>query len=165
MFAFRRPEPGSRYAQHPLIPLDHTVFNLNVDNAGYNTTHAISLFGLGRTSADTLVQMACKEYGLVVLAEPLFLELFARSDNYALAKVGIPAPTYSLGIKSWDNEIEKHYHKRSDEVGNMDLAYVVKFIRAYILSAQYIANDPSQPQWTKGDPYETHWQKLFGKTR
>jgi len=45
-------EIGSKYyARHPLIPLDRTVCNLNVDNAGYNTTHAICLFGLGRTNS------------------------------------------------------------------------------------------------------------------
>jgi aminopeptidase YwaD len=43
----------------------------------------------------------------------------------------------------------------------MDLDYVVKFIRAYILSAQYIANDPKQPRWTAGDPYEERWKALF----
>lgn len=159
-------ELGSKYyAQHPLIPLNHTVFNLNVDNAGYNTTQAVSLFGLGRTSADSLVQKACREYGLAVLPEPGGLDLFARSDNNALARKGVPAPTYSLGMKGWNNEIDKHYHRRSDEVGNMDLGYVVKFIRAYILSAQYIANDPSQPKWTQGDPYDRDWLKLFGRNR
>ena len=159
-------ELGSKYyAQHPLIPLDHTIFNLNVDNAGYNTTQAVSLLGLGRTSADSLIQKACQEYGLGILPEPAGLDLFARSDNDALARRGIPAPTYGLGMKNWDNEIDKHYHKRSDEVDNMDLDYIVTFIRAYILSAQYIANDPLQPKWTHGDAYEADWQKRFGRAR
>lgn len=156
-------EIGSRYyAQHPLIPLDHTVFNLNIDNAGYDTTHAISLFGLGRTTADPLVERACLAYGLQVLPEPPDgLNLFARSDNYSLARQGVPAPNFSLGMKSWDREVQRHYHRRSDEVDNMDLDYVVNFIRAYILSAQYIANDPLQPKWTHGDVNEGNWRKLF----
>jgi hypothetical protein len=29
------------------------------------------------------------------------------------------------------------------------------------LAAQYIANDPNQPKWTKGDPYEQTWNALF----
>lgn len=157
-------EIGSNYyAQHPLIPLNRTVFNLNIDNAGYDTTHAISLFGLGRTSADSLVRRACFAYRLTVLPEPGGQDLFARSDNYSLARQGIPAPNFSLGMKSWDSQVERHYHRRSDEVGNMDLGYVVRFIRAYILSAQYIANDPARPKWTPGDAYEANWRKLFGK--
>jgi hypothetical protein len=41
------------------------------------------------------------------------------------------------------------------------MRYAVKFIRAYILSAIYIANDAMQPMWTKGDPYEATWKTLF----
>lgn len=159
-------EIGSKYyARHPLIPLDRTVCNLNVDNAGYNTTHAICLFGLGRTSVDSLVQKACMIYGLTVLSEPDDQDIFSRSDNYVLAQKGIPAPNFSLGMTVWDKTIETRYHRLSDEVENMDLDYVVKFMRAYILSAQYIANNHFQPKWTEGDPYEKDWQTLFGKTQ
>ena len=156
-------EIGSQYyVAHPLIPLDHTVFNLNVDNASYNTTHAICLFGLGRTNADSLIGKACLAYGLAVLDEPPGGQgLFERSDNYSMAKKGIPAPNFSLGMKAWDAEITARYHRLSDEVGNMDLGYVVKFIRAYILSAQYIADNPAQPRWTQGDACEGTWQDLF----
>jgi Zn-dependent M28 family amino/carboxypeptidase len=156
-------EIGSQYyVDHPLIPLDHTVFNLNVDNASYNTTHAICLFGLGRTSADSLIRKACLAYGLAVLDEPSGGQgLFERSDNYSMAKKGVPAPNFSLGMKVWDAEITNRYHRLSDEVGNMDLGYVVKFIRAYILSAQYIADNPEQPRWTRGDRYEGDWQDLY----
>jgi len=159
-------EIGSNYyADHPLVPLDRTVFNLNVDNAGYNTTHAVCLFGLGRTSADSLVQKACLAYGLAVLPEPEGQRFFERSDNYPLAEKGIPAPCYSMGMKNWDKAVEEHYHRVSDEVENMDLAYVTKFIRAYILSAKYIANDYKQPEWTKDDPFEKDWKTLFGRER
>lgn len=157
-------EIGSNYyAEHPLVPLDHTVYNLNVDNAGYDTTGAVCLFGLGRTSADTLVRMACMAYGLAVLPEPGGQNFFNRSDNYALAQKGIPAPTYSLGMIDWDEEAMRHYHMLSDEVGNMDMGYTVKFIRAYILSAKYIADDNLQPKWVKNDPFEKAWQALFKK--
>ena len=159
-------EIGSKhYVNHPLVPLDRTVFNLNVDNASYNTTHAICLFGLGRTTVDSIVSKACTAYGLAVLDEPDGSEsLFERSDNYSMARNGIPAPNFSLGMKIWDKSITDRYHRLSDEVGNMDLDYVVKFIRAYILSAQYIANDPKQPRWTKDDPYEERWRALFKQT-
>ena len=157
-------EIGSRYyADHPLIPLNQTVYNLNIDNAGYDTTHAVCLFGLGRTSADSLIQKACRAYGLAVLPEPEGEDLFRRSDNYPLAEKGIPAPCYSMGIKEWDTVVKEHYHRVSDEVENMDLAYVVKFIRAYVLSAKYIADENEQPKWTKKDVFEKEWRILFGR--
>ena len=144
-----------------MVPLEKTIFNLNVDNAGYNTTHAICLFGLGRTSADSMIIKACLKYRLGVLAEPRDLDLFERSDNYNLAKIGIPAPCFSMGMISWDKEIDRFYHQRSDEVGNMDLEYVMRFIRAYTLSAEYIADDPLQPRWTPKDEFEKVWLKLY----
>jgi hypothetical protein len=149
------------YARHPLIPLDHTVYNLNVDNASYNTTHAVCLFGLNRTTEDSLINKASMAYGLALLDEPADEDLFDRSDNASLAQRGIPAPTYSMGITAWNGTITNRYHRLSDEVANMDMEYVVRFIRAYILAAQYIANDPNQPRWAKGDPNEKEWQILF----
>jgi hypothetical protein len=155
-------EFGSRYyVENPLVPLRKTVFDLNNDNAAYNTTHAICLFGLGRTSADSLIRKACLKYDLAVLAEPPGLELFERSDNFNLAQNGVPAPCFAMGIKKWDDDINLFYHRRSDNVDNMDLTYVVKFIRAYILAAQFIANEPTQPMWTKGDAYEKAWLTLY----
>ena len=155
-------EIGSEYyANHPLVALNKTVIDLNNDNAGYNTTHAICLFGLGRISTDTLIQKACMNYGLAVFAEPAAQHLFERSDNYNFAKLGVPAPCFSMGMIDWDKRIDRYYHQRSDEVDNMDLPYVLKFIRAYILSAQYIANDPDQPRWTPNDMFEKEWFNLY----
>jgi len=104
-------------------------------------------------------------YGLAVLPEPDGQDLFARSDNNSFAQKGIPAPTYSLGMKEWDNDVAIRYHQLSDEVDNMDLDYVAKFIRAYILVAEYIANDRHQPTWVKDDPYENVWRTLFRKNK
>jgi hypothetical protein len=151
------------YAGHPLIPLDHTVYNLNIDNASYNDTTLISLVGLNRTSEDANIISACKAYGLSVNGDPTGGQLFFESDNAPLAKKGIPAPTYSLGMRSFDSTIFNRYHRLSDETGNMNMRYAVKFIRAYILSAIYIADDPAQPMWTRGDPYEATWKTLFAQ--
>jgi len=155
-------EIGSRYyAEHPVIPLERTVCNLNVDNAGYDTTHAICLFGLGRTSVDSQVMEACAEYGLAVLPEPKDLDFFKRSDNYPLAEKGIPATCYSLGMTAWNRVVEERYHRLSDEVSNLDTDYIVKYVRAYVLSAEYIANGRLQPRWTEGDPLEKDWRTLY----
>jgi Peptidase family M28 len=149
------------YAGHPIVPLNHTVYNLNIDNASYNDTTLISLVGLNRTSEDANIISACKAYGLSVNGDPTGGQLFFESDNAPLALKGIPAPTYSLGMRTFDSTIFNRYHRLSDETGNMNMRYAVKFIRAYILSAIYIANDATQPMWTKGDPYEATWKTLF----
>jgi Zn-dependent M28 family amino/carboxypeptidase len=149
------------YANHPLVPLDHTVYNLNIDNASYNDTSLITLVGIHRTNEDSLIITACKAYGLSVNGDPTGGSLFYESDNAPLARKGIPAPTYSLGMRSFDSTIFNRYHRLSDEADNMDMNYVMKFIKAYILAAKYIADAYIQPMWTKNDEFEKTWQALF----
>jgi hypothetical protein len=148
------------YAAHPLVPLKQSVYNLNIDNASYDDTTLITLVGLHRTSKDSLIISACAAYGLSVNDDPTGGNLFYESDNTPLAQKGVPAPTFSLGMRAMDSTIFNRYHRLSDESTNMDLHYVLKFIRAYILAAKYIADDDSQPRWTKGDEFEKTWQSL-----
>lgn len=153
---------GSKYfAEHPALPLKQLVYDLNIDNASYNDTTIISLVGLGRTSADADIQKACAAYGLSVLGDPTKEQwLFSGSDNFPLAEKGIPAPTFSLGMRTFDSTITNRYHQLSDEVSNFNLNYAVKFINAFILSAKYIADENKQPTWKEGDKYEAVWKEL-----
>jgi hypothetical protein len=153
---------GSKYfAEHPPIPLKQIVFDLNIDNANYNDTNAISLVGMGRTSADADIKKACELFGFQVLPDPLGGRLFSGSDNLPLAEKGIPAPTYSFGMKNFDQTVQSRYHQLSDELENFDFNYGLKYIYCYILAAQNIANNPAQPKWTKGDPFEAEWNKHY----
>ena len=154
---------GSKYfAAHPVLPLKQLVYDLNIDNASYNDTTIITLVGLGRTSADTDIKKACAAYNLSVLPDPTDGQfLFDGSDNASFAEKGIPAPTFSLGMKTFDSTIFNRYHQLSDEVGNFNLNYAMKFINSFILAAKYIADNDKQPIWMKGDKYEAAWQALY----
>lgn len=154
---------GSKhFAEHPALPLKQLVYNLNIDNASYNDTTSVTFVGLGRTSADADIKKACAAYGLSVLPDPTAEQwLFSGSDNLPLAEKGIPAPTFSLGMTSFDSTIRNRYHQLSDEVENFNLNYAVKFIHSYILAAKNIADNPVQPKWTKGDKYEAAWKGLY----
>ena len=159
-------EIGSRYfSEHPAIPLKQIVYNINIDNASYNDTSIITVVGLGRTSADEDIEKAAAAYDLQAKPDPApEQDLFDRSDNVNLAVHGIPAPTFSLGIDKFDNEITKRYHQLSDEVGNFNLDYGLKYIRSFILAAKNIADNPKQPTWITGDKYETAWKDLYGSS-
>lgn len=156
-------EIGSKYfADNPVIPLNKMVYNMNIDNASYNDTKIISVVGLGRTSADQDIKKGAEAFGLTAIPDPAPEQnLFDRSDNVNLAVKGIPAPTFSLGFTSFDATVTKRYHQLSDEVGNFDLDYAMKYIKAYIMAAKNIADNPIQPTWIKGDKYEPAWKKLF----
>jgi hypothetical protein len=156
-------ELGSKYfAAHPVIPLRQLIFNLNIDNGGYNDTTAVTVIGLGRTSADEDIKKAAADFGLKTLPDPAPEQnFFDRSDNVNLAEKGIPAPTFGMGVDKLDEEIMKHYHQLSDEISSIDLNYVIKYIRSFILAAKYIADDDKQPAWTKDDKYEAAWKQLY----
>jgi hypothetical protein len=124
-----------------LIPLNKTVYNLNIDNASYNDIQLVTLIGLGRTTADPLIIKVCRSFGLEVNNDPTGGGFFYESDNFPLARKG-----YSLGMKSFDQTITNRCHRLSDETGNMDRSYIMKFINSYILAAKYIADDPLQPR-------------------
>jgi hypothetical protein len=155
---------GSGYfASNPLIPLKQIVFNLNIDNAGYNDTTIVSVIGMGRTSADHHMEAAAVEFGIEALPDPSPEQgLYDRSDNVNFARKGIPAPTFSLGFTAFDQTIAKHYHQPSDRVDNFDLNYAMVYWKSYLLSAQKIANDPQQPKWVSGDKYEEAGKELYG---
>lgn len=155
---------GSEYfSNHPLIPLKQIIYNLNIDNAGYNDTSLVTVIGMGRTSADPLVEKAVAEYGLKAIADPAPEQgLYDRSDNVNFAKKGIPAPTFSLGFTAFDDDISKYYHQPGDHVDDFDLDYAVKYWKSYILAAQNIANWNQRPIWNPGDKYEAAGKELYG---
>jgi hypothetical protein len=151
------------FANNPLVPLNQVVYNLNIDNAGYNDTSIITVIGLGRTTADFMINEAVAEFGLTAKADPSPEQgLYDRSDNVNFARKGIPAPSFTLGFTAFDDEINKYYHKAADEVDSFDLNYAQLYWKSYILSAQKIANWSQKPQWTAGDKYEEVGKKLYG---
>jgi Zn-dependent M28 family amino/carboxypeptidase len=154
---------GSGYfAENPPLPLSQIIYNLNIDNAGYNDTSLITVIGLGRTTVDHLIEEAVADFGLEAVADASPEQgLYDRSDNVNFARRGIPAPTFSLGFTKFDAEIFQHYHQPSDRVENFDLDYAMLYWKSYLLAAQKIANEPDQPLWMPGDKYEEQSKELY----
>lgn len=155
---------GSKhFVANPWIPLNKIRFNLNIDNAGYNDTALVSVIGLDRTGATLELTDACLQMGLKVLGDPAPEQnLFDRSDNVSFAKIGIPAPTFSLGFTSFNQDISKYYHQVEDNPESVDYNYLNKYWAAYILAAERIANKTENIKWQTGDKYEEAAKSLYG---
>ncbi|MCU0394399.1 MAG: M20/M25/M40 family metallo-hydrolase [Chitinophagaceae bacterium] len=67
--------------------------------------------------------------------------LFYRSDNATLARLGVPAHTISTS--KMDNE--PHYHKPSDEIGTLDMQNMAEVIKAIALSSRSIVSGKDTP--------------------
>ena len=155
---------GSKYyVENPVLPLSKMVYCFNSDNGGYNDTSVISIIGLPRTTAATNIKEAATTFGLKAIDDAAPEQnLFDRSDNVVFAQKGIPAPTFSLGFRSFDGDVTKYYHQPGDEADTLDYDYLLKFFNSYVLAGRLIANDPKTPTWTAGDKYEEAGKKLYG---
>ena len=155
---------GSKFfSDHSIIPLEKIVYCFNSDGAGYNDTSVATIIGLERTTAKADIVEACETYELKAIEDPAPEQgLFDRSDNVSFAKKGIPAPTFSLGLTSFNEEINKYYHQPADNPESLDYDYLLRFFRAYVLAGKKIANSESRQFWIKGDKYFEAGEKLYG---
>jgi hypothetical protein len=152
------------YTNHPLIPLNRTVFNLNCDGAGYNDTTMVNLIDLNRISVDEHFKKSTDVFELVLKGDPAPVQnLYERSDNVNFAVKGVPAVTFSPGVKEFDQELMKYYHQPADEVNSLNMRYIEKFHRAFVYAAYLVANANERPLWVKGDKFEEAGKKLYGK--
>ena len=70
------------------------------------------------------------------------LNLFYRSDNATLARLGVPA--HSISTDQIDSD--KLYHTVNDEVGSLDMANITSTIRAIALSSKTIVSGKETPK-------------------
>ena len=154
---------GSAYfVDHSPVPLDKIAYCFNIDNGGYNDTSIVTVIGLTRTTVEPHMQVACNAFGLDAIEDPAKEQgLFDRSDNVNFARKGVPAPTFSLGFRAFDEEIKKYYHQAGDDIESVDLDYVTKYCKAFVLAGRLIADDPEKPFWNEGDKYYEAGKALY----
>jgi Zn-dependent M28 family amino/carboxypeptidase len=76
--------------------------------------------------------------------------LFYRSDNATLARLGVPAHTISTSRMEPDpqaavKEVDKYYHTLNDEMETLDMKNMAAIIRAIALSSLSIVNGTDTP--------------------
>lgn len=152
------------YSNHPKIPLEKSVFALNIDNSGYTDTENITLLDTARTNIDQLVYQAAKEAGLGVMGDRIPSQgYYERSDQVSFAKKGVPAVNYKMSMAAFDERISKFYHQPNDEFDTVDRDYIYKYWISYIRAAELISNWDQTPYWLAGDKFEEAGNKLYNK--
>jgi len=152
------------YTNHPKVPLEKSVFALNIDNSGYTDTENITLLDTARTNIDKLVYQAAKEAGLGVMGDRIPSQgYYERSDQVSFAKKGVPAINYKMSMAAFDERISTYYHQANDEFDSIDREYVYKYWISYIRSAELISNWDQKPYWMPGDKFEEAGKKLYSK--
>ena len=152
------------YTDNPKIPLEKSVFALNIDNSGYTDTENITLLDTARTNIDKLVYQAAKEAGLGVMGDRIPSQgYYERSDQVSFAKKGVPAINFKMSMSAFDERISTYYHQANDEFDSIDREYVYKYWISYIRSAELISNWDQKPYWMAGDKFEEAGNKLYHK--
>ena len=160
---------GSKYfAEHPPVPNGKQSAVVNIDGINFlGPTKDVNVIGLGKSSLDQLVDTVSKHQSRVVVPdrEPS-KGFYYRSDQFSLAKVGVPGVYLHSGHvvigkpDGWGKEqmdawTEKHYHQRSDEYDpNWNLAGAVLDIQLLFHVGWMAANSDEMQSWTPGDEFE-----------
>jgi peptidase M28-like protein len=157
---------GSRYyAQHPLVPLENTIADLNLEQLG--RTDALdglqigtaSLTGFDMSGVTKFLVDAGQRMGVKVYKNDQTSDrYFTRSDNASLARAGIPAHTLCVAYEFPD------YHAVSDEWQKLDYDNMAKVDQAVGVAVLRMASTLTPPKWneeyTPAKPYIEAARKL-----
>lgn len=159
---------GSEHlALHPPIPACDLVANLNLDGGSIlGRSEDVRQIGRGKSDLDELLDRFATEQGRTVLPEEFpDRGYFYRSDQFNLAKAGVPALYLHTGVDirgrpaGWgaareEEWVETLYHQPADEVtSDWDLSGQVEDARILFEVGLAVADAEPAPAWTPGDEF------------
>lgn len=160
---------GSDYlGRNPPVPAGRLAAVLNIDGINIlGRTKDIAIIGDGKSDMDKIVKRIAGWQNRVVVGDQFPDKgSYYRSDQFSLAKVGVPGVYLGSGIHvigkpdGWGKEkrrewTENIYHQTSDEYSDdWDLAGAIEDAKLLFYTGIQAANQPSLPAWTKGDEFE-----------
>lgn len=109
---------GSKYyAENPIIPLDKTVANINMDAMNImGKTKDVSVIGFGKSELEAYLATAATKQSRVLSQESKpEAGYYYRSDHFSFAKLGVPA-LYAKGGSEPIDEATATYRKRMNVI-------------------------------------------------
>lgn len=135
---------GSQYFSKQLNP-DHTVAMFNIEMIGKESKFGKNnafITGYERSDFGKILQKNLEGTDFKFYPDPYPQQnLFFRSDNATLARLGVPAHT----ISSDQIDTDKLYHSVDDEFESMDIGNITEIIKAIAISATSIINGKDTP--------------------
>ena len=169
---------GSKYyATHPLYPLDHTLANINIDEANqWGRTSDVVVIGLGNSTLDDVLDSVVTTAGRTLVPDPESEKgFYYRSDHFEFAKEGVPALYVDEGIKyvgkppEWglqkrEEYTANDYHKPSDEIKpDWDLSGAVEDAQMLFEVGYRVAQAKAWPEWKPGTEFKAKREAMLGK--
>lgn len=135
---------GAQYFSKQLNPAQvMAMFNLEMIGTeskwGKNSAY---ITGFAKSSMGEILQKNLQGSAFKFYPDPYpEQQLFYRSDNATLAKLGVPAHTISTSKM----DSEPNYHKVSDEIETLDMVNMTQIIKAIAISSSTIVNGKDTP--------------------
>ncbi|HEY6267992.1 MAG TPA: M28 family peptidase [Candidatus Acidoferrum sp.] len=160
---------GSEYlGKHSPVPPGKIMVDLNFDDVPpLGTPEEVEVSGAERTTFYPVVQTTAADFHLAIRPDPRpEAGHYYRSDQFSLARVGVPAFSINEGIKfaghdaQWGEEqardfVEHRYHQPSDEYSpDMDFTGDAVIARFGFVLGSKAAWQPTLAGWIPGDEFE-----------
>ena len=171
---------GSKYlAAHPPIPAGRIAANINVDVISIRgRTRDLTMIGLGKSDLDDWIHGLAALQGRTVTPDQFpDRGFFYRSDQFSLARIGVPAAYLKGGTdvigkpRGWGKEQQeafeaKDYHQVSDELRpDWDFSGAVEDAQLLFYLGVKVANATPLPAWRPGDEFEAARKKALADAR
>lgn len=149
--AFTAEEMGLVGSKHYGKDIDASkyVAGINLEMIGKEPTTGPKtawLTGFDRSDFGKIVQKNLKGTGYTLYPDPYVKYfLFFRSDNASLARLGVPSHTFS----TTPIDIDKDYHKVTDEAETLDMGVLTETIKAVAKGTETIISGEDTPTRVK----------------
>ncbi len=164
------------YATHPLVPVDKTVADLNMDAMNtIGATRDITVVGYGNSELDDYVDQEAAEQGRTVRPDPEPEKgYYYRSDHFSFAKEGIPALYLDPGVDNVEHGVDwnmekineytrERYHKPQDEFSpDWDLSGMVQDLKLFFRIGYRLSNETTFPNWREGNEFRAKRDSEMG---
>ena len=160
---------GSEYlARHPPVPAGRLAAVLNIDGINIlGPTRDVVVIGRGKSDLDEVVSLYASLQGREVVPDQFpDRGYYYRSDQFSLAKVGVPGVYLGSGVHvigkpdGWGEQklrewTETIYHQTSDEYrDDWNLAGAIQDTRLMFHIGLHVADQAAMPAWNAGDEFE-----------
>jgi Zn-dependent M28 family amino/carboxypeptidase len=166
---------GSEWlARNPPVPAGRLAANVNIDGINiWGRTKDVVAIGLGKSSLDDWIHALAAAQGRSVVPDQFpDRGSFYRSDQFSLARIGVPAAYLKYGTEvigkpaGWGREKQEEfeatdYHQPSDELRDWDLAGAVEDAQLMFWVGTKVANATAMATWRPGDEFEAARKKAL----
>jgi hypothetical protein len=142
---------SSWFTDHPTVPIDSIVAQINADMIGRNADSLIYVVGPQAAPNNQSRRLGAIVDSVNAASSPPFSinrewdsathpeHIYERSDHFNYAKKGIPIVFFTTGLHD-------DYHKVSDEVSKIDFAKLARVTRLMVEVGRAVASSPARPR-------------------